>query len=100
MPAWVEELVADAFLSLHEHQETIDAEQLPAWLFTVVRNRAIDYWRRRAVEDRHMNTLPREPVTDSHTAGDLQLFEHPALKPVHRLCPDSISERRCPSSAS
>jgi RNA polymerase sigma-70 factor (ECF subfamily) len=80
-----EELAADAFLSLYEHMATIDVAQLPAWLFTAVRNRAIDYWRRQAVEGRYRNTLPEEPTTPAHQT-ELELLDHKALKPVHRLC--------------
>ena len=36
----------DAFLALHQHLASIDTSQLPSWLFTVVRNRARDYWQR------------------------------------------------------
>jgi RNA polymerase sigma-70 factor (ECF subfamily) len=80
-----EELAADAFVSLYEHMATIDVAQLPGWLFTAVRNRAIDYWRRHAVEGRYRNTLPEEPATPAHQM-ELELLEHKALKPVHRLC--------------
>lgn len=80
-----EELAADAFLSLYEHMATIDVAQLPAWLFTAVRNRAIDYWRRHAVEGRYRNTLPEEPTAPAHQT-ELELLDHKALKPVHRLC--------------
>jgi RNA polymerase sigma factor (sigma-70 family) len=41
-----EELTSDAFISLWKIFDTIDTSQLPGWLFTAVRNRAIDYWRR------------------------------------------------------
>ena len=80
-----EELAADAFVSLHEHMATIDLAQLPAWLFTAVRNKAIDYWRRHAVEGRYRNTLPEEPTTPAYET-ELELLDHKALKPVHRLC--------------
>lgn len=80
-----EELAADAFVSLHEHMAAIDVSQLPGWLFTAVRNRAIDYWRRHAVEARYRNTLTDEPTTLPHRT-ELELLDHQALKPVHRLC--------------
>jgi RNA polymerase sigma-70 factor (ECF subfamily) len=82
-----EELTAEAFLSLYEHWSAVDVAQLPAWLFAVVRNKAIDHWRRRSVEERFVNTLPAEPTTAPHEIGAaLALVEHPALKPVHRVC--------------
>ena len=42
-----EDLTAEAFLELHRHADAIALDQLPAWLFVVVRNRARDLWRRR-----------------------------------------------------
>src|SRR5215831_14066683 len=33
-----EELTAEAFLELHRHWSTIDTDQLPSWLFTVIKN--------------------------------------------------------------
>jgi RNA polymerase sigma-70 factor, ECF subfamily len=81
-----EELAADAFLSLYEHMATIDTALLPGWLFTVVRNRAIDYWRRHALEDRYHNDLPREPLAPPTIEPESPLLEHTALKPIHRVC--------------
>ncbi len=79
-----EEITSDAFLELWRNIEIIDAERLPAWLFTVARNRAMDYWRHRAVEQR-LAPDPPEPVV-GEPVSDSWLFEHKALKPVHRLC--------------
>ena len=80
-----EEIAADAFLQLHQNWKAIDAERLPAWLLTVVKNRATDHWRHTALEKRYVfeerpSSRPRlgEPLTG--------LFENPALKPVHRIC--------------
>jgi RNA polymerase sigma-70 factor, ECF subfamily len=81
-----EELTADAFLSLHQRWASVDVSQLPSWLFAVVRNRAIDHWRRRTVEERYVNTLPAEPASPPTQASPFALVDHPALKPVHRVC--------------
>ena len=81
-----EEITADVFVSLLEHKESVVVEQLPGWLFTVARHRAMDYWRRHAVEDRFTKTLPADPVVPPADAAMLALFEHPGLKPVHRVC--------------
>lgn len=81
-----EEITADAFLELYRQFDRIDAGRLPGWLLTVVRNRAIDYWRRQQTE----RVLVRDAgapsaVTAPLPSGD-NLFAHPSLKPVHRVC--------------
>lgn len=81
-----EEITADVFVSLLQHKESVKVDQLPGWLFTVARNRAMDYWRRLAVEDRFTRTLPADPVVTPADTAALALFDHPGLKPVHRAC--------------
>ncbi|HUA20235.1 MAG TPA: sigma-70 family RNA polymerase sigma factor [Bryobacteraceae bacterium] len=80
-----EELTADAFLQLHQNWNAIDTERLPAWLLTVVRNRATDYWRRVRLEQRYAD---EERPSDPPRLGGLflGLFENPALKGIHRIC--------------
>ncbi len=80
-----EDLTADAFLELHRHFVTIDVEQLPAWLFVVVRNRARDQWRRQMVEQRYARWLVSEPTTTSAPASPIWLSMR-GLVPVHRVC--------------
>ena len=81
-----EEITADAFLELYRQFDRIDVDRLPAWLLTVVRNRGIDYCRKQQTE----RALSDEPgaVNDVEesavTPGNL--FAHPSLKPVHRVC--------------
>lgn len=79
-----EELTSDAFIALWRAFDTIDASQLPGWLFTVVRNRATDYWRRAGVEQRHRASISPTPATSP--AGEFRewLDSAPALKPLHR----------------
>jgi RNA polymerase sigma-70 factor (ECF subfamily) len=80
-----EELTSDAFIALWRGFETIDASQLPGWLFTVVRNRATDHWRRAGVEHKYLAALDRNPIapgSDAEFQGWLDAA--PALKPVHR----------------
>ena len=84
-PDVAEEIASEAFLELYRNADRIDAGQLPAWLYTVVRNRAIDYWRRHRWET---------PLVDV-AASDLPLPE-PLIQPeklkeaglsdVHRTC--------------
>ena len=82
-----EEITAETFLELYQRMDAIDVSQLPAWLFTVARHRAVDYWRRRAVEERFHTAIGSSyPVSEDPRPDGLNLFDHHALKPVHRLC--------------
>ena len=79
-----EEITADAFLQLHQNWKAIDLERLPGWLLTVVKNRATDYWRRAELERRYMfEDRPQHEAAGEPSTG---IFEHPALKPIHRIC--------------
>jgi RNA polymerase sigma-70 factor (ECF subfamily) len=82
-----EDLTSEAFLALHRELSTIDPSQLPGWLITVVRNRARDLWRRRLVEERHVE---QERVAPAPPAGAVALedwiLNAAELKPVHRAC--------------
>ena len=81
-----EDLTAEAFLELHRHAGAIQLDQLPAWLFVVVRNRARDLWRHQLVEQRHALWMVEhqassvQPVTTPHWVADAR------LKPVQRVC--------------
>ncbi len=79
-----EDITSEAFLELVEHRDRVDVSRLPGWLFTVARNRAMDYWRRRALETRFAAGL-EEPI-QPEPAFEPKLFEHKALRPVHRAC--------------
>ena len=80
-----EELTSDAFVALWRTFDTIDAAQLPGWLFTVVRNRATDYWRRNGVESRYLAGLDPDPAAPDDVRGFREWLDSaPALKPIHR----------------
>jgi RNA polymerase sigma-70 factor (ECF subfamily) len=80
-----EEIAADAFLALYHHADQVRSGELPAWLLTVVKNRAIDYWRRQAVERRYVSSTT--PAVEAETTIDEgRLFDSQVLKPVHRAC--------------
>lgn len=82
-----EEITADAFLELHRQFDRIDAERLPGWLITVVRNRAIDYWRRQDLERRFVAAAIETATEADEPDFDREsLFGHPSLKPIHRAC--------------
>lgn len=80
-----EDLTSEAFLALYQHWSKIDRGQLPGWLITVVKNRAVDHWRRAAREE-----LCADPPAEAASEFDSQfgtfLLENKALKPAHRVC--------------
>lgn len=81
-----EELTADAFLELFRQFDRIDLDRLPGWLLTVVRNRAIDYWRRQQTERLFAEGAASPAAADPPRSHGDNLFAHPVLKPVHRVC--------------
>jgi RNA polymerase sigma-70 factor (ECF subfamily) len=83
-----EDLTSEAFLALHREMASIDPSQLPAWLLTVVRNRARDQWRHQVIEERYaVEKRPAVPPT-APPASSLEewILAGAGLKPIHRLC--------------
>ena len=78
-----EDLVSEAFLSLYRNFDAIDQSQLPAWLITVVRNRARDLWRHEKVEGRYLEQYAGATQQDPVEPGILETVD---LKPVHKAC--------------
>jgi RNA polymerase sigma-70 factor, ECF subfamily len=81
-----EELTGDAFVALYRHLDTIDSSQLPSWLFTTVRNRAIDHWRRTAIEQEYRRDCREPQAVEPRGFLEAWIAAHPALKPAHRVC--------------
>ena len=81
-----EEITSDAFIALWKVFDTIDTSLLPGWLFTVVRNRATDFWRRAAVEQKYLADLDFSPVGPGRPQHEFAewLNSAPSLKPIHR----------------
>src|SRR5437667_1715813 len=82
-----EDITSEVFLELYRNRDTVDAGKLPAWLFTVARNRAVDHWRKSAIEQRYAGQAPAQS-TAPPPRMDLQewLQDEPSLKPIHRAC--------------
>jgi RNA polymerase sigma-70 factor, ECF subfamily len=82
-----EDITSEVFLELYRNRDSVDAGRLPAWLFTVARNRSVDYWRKTATELRYAAMTPAQE-TAAAPKVDLQtwLREEPTLKPIHRAC--------------
>jgi RNA polymerase sigma-70 factor (ECF subfamily) len=82
-----EDITSEAFLELYRNLDTIDPARLPAWLFRVARNRAVDHWRKQAVEQRYAQELrPSEAAPQAGLDVETWLLREPSLKPVHRVC--------------
>ena len=81
-----EDLTSEAFLALHRNLESIDQTQLPGWLLTVVRNRARDWWRRQAVEQRYAERIAERRTRVEEPAIERWILESGDLKPIHRSC--------------
>jgi RNA polymerase sigma-70 factor (ECF subfamily) len=80
-----EEITSEAFLALLRNLDAIDQALLPGWLITVARNRARDYWRRRATEQKYLDTGEDPPPVETKEPDQWPL-DNPDLKPIHRLC--------------
>jgi RNA polymerase sigma-70 factor (ECF subfamily) len=87
-----EDIAAEAFLALYRQFDSIDVEQLPGWLLTVVRRRAIDHWRRMAVEQRGLSAVAHAapasaaPLVADQTPDQWLIERCASLKPLHRAC--------------
>jgi RNA polymerase sigma-70 factor (ECF subfamily) len=81
-----EDLTSEAFLALQQNMAKVDVDQLPSWLFKVVRNRAIDHWRRQETERKYAQAQPPGEPIEHVPSGGLALLQSRALKPVHRVC--------------
>ena len=81
-----EEITAETFMALYERLDAIDVGQLPGWLFTVARNRAMDYWRRQTLEQRFWTEQPKVEPGEVPSTLERWLDEQLTLKPAHRAC--------------
>ena len=81
-----EDLTSEAFIALYRNLDAIDQSLLPAWLMTVVRNRARDLWRRRAVEERVLEDIAARPGSAGVPSLERWILEGPGLRPIHRAC--------------
>jgi RNA polymerase sigma-70 factor (ECF subfamily) len=80
-----EEIASQAFLELLRNVDGIEAGQLPAWLYTVVRNRAIDNWRRDKLESEFVESRAHA-ARGVEASIDWGILDHAGLNATHRLC--------------
>lgn len=83
-----EDISSEVFLTLYQRLSSVDTSRLPGWLFSVAKNRAIDYWRRADVEARYLQLLAPAEIEPTYElpSEPWALIETAALKPVHRTC--------------
>ena len=48
-----EDITSEVFLTLYQRLEEVTDSQIPAWLFTVAKNKSVDYWRHQKVATRY-----------------------------------------------
>ena len=82
-----EDLTSEVFLALQQSWDMVTDEMQPAWLFTVARRRAADYWRKRYLEERWEAEYRDEVLwTEPEHKMEEILASCTALKPIHRVC--------------
>jgi len=81
-----EDLTAEAFLELHRHAGAVRLDQLPGWLFVVVRNRARDLWRHQLVEQRYATWMTKTRATSAAPVTSVPWLTDERLKPIQRVC--------------
>jgi len=82
-----EDIASEVFLTLYQRLEQVGDDQLPAWLYTVAKNKSMDYWRHEAVTERYEKAQVDPPSErPPELPFDLMLRQNKALKPVHRIC--------------
>jgi RNA polymerase sigma factor (sigma-70 family) len=73
-----EDLTSEAFLELYRNWDKIDQKRLPGWLIAVVKNRAVDHWRRASREELYAEA-PVEARTEFDSRLGIFLEENKAL---------------------
>jgi RNA polymerase sigma-70 factor (ECF subfamily) len=82
-----ESITSETFYVLRQNWNGVDRELLPAWLFTIATQQAVEYWRREFRQDRRIS----DPPSDQHRRESEQsltslLRQCQGLKPVDRIC--------------
>ncbi len=81
-----EEIASEAFLRLHREWDRIDGATTAAWLMSVVRHLATDYWRHLRVERQHGKRCAAATNVLSNSPEESFLLDHESLKHEHRVC--------------
>lgn len=85
-PEIAEEIMSETFLTLYEHSPDFEQLALPAWLFTVAKRRAVDYWRKQLHEESMDESS--EKVAAPPAGGNVMdlLRACGSLNATHRAC--------------
>lgn len=82
-----EEIASEAFLRLHREWDRIDPATTAAWLMSVVKRLAVDYWRHQRVERLHSERCAAATNSPQiYPEEEDFLLHHESLKPEHRVC--------------
>ena len=91
-PREVDDLVQEVFLlALRQLHSLRDTSRFGAWLGTITRNRANDYFRKSIPEEKVAEPMPEDPV-ESRTANDASEREAAVILAVVRALPEPYRE--------
>ena len=86
-PEIAEEIMSETFLALYEHNPHFEQLALPAWLFTVAKRRAVDYWRRQ-LHEQALDDIGSEPQSPPSSGTNIMemIRSCGGLSRQHRAC--------------
>lgn len=88
-----EEILQDSYRSMQQNIDTLkDETRFESWLYQIVRNRIIDYYRRRTITPLDMQDLP-QPEADNDVLNELspcllsmlKLLDHDDQEALHQV---------------
>jgi RNA polymerase sigma-70 factor (ECF subfamily) len=92
-----EEILQSAFAKAVEHEDELEQDTVVAWFYRILRNALIDYYRRRDVEKRALESHRLEAVREAAEMPELErticeCFREllPTLKPEYRTILEQV----------
>src|SRR4051812_133253 len=85
-PEIAEEITSETFLALYEHNPHYEELAMPAWLFTVAKRRAVDYWRKQLHEQRIDESTPEQAAPAAGRDIMELIRASGSLSATHRAC--------------
>lgn len=75
-----EDILQDVYLKIHSHLDGLrDSEKLESWIYQIVRNAIVDYYRRRRPEDELPENLPALQEEQPDATAELASSVHEML---------------------